>query len=65
MSEDAQRASSGPGVIDWLGIVFLVLQLTGYISWSWWLVLAPFWIPVAIYVGCLAFFLVATPIERD
>lgn len=26
-----------------LGIVFIVLKLTGYIDWSWWWVLSPFW----------------------
>jgi predicted RND superfamily exporter protein len=36
-----------------LAIVFIVLKLTGYISWSWWWVLAPIWIPVAIAVATL------------
>lgn len=31
-----------------LGIVFLVLKLTGAVAWPWVWVLAPFWIPVAI-----------------
>lgn len=31
-----------------LGVAFIVLKLTGVIAWSWWWVLAPFWIPVAI-----------------
>lgn len=26
-----------------LGVAFVVLKLTGYISWSWWWVTAPFW----------------------
>ena len=33
-----------------LFIVFLVLKLTGYISWSWWWVTAPLWaLPVAVF----------------
>ena len=33
-----------------LFIVFLVLKLTGYISWSWWWVTAPLWAwPVVIF----------------
>jgi hypothetical protein len=43
----------GLGVCDVLGIVFIVLKLVGVISWSWWWVLAPFWIPLAIVVLCL------------
>lgn len=29
------------------GLVFITLKLTGFIDWSWWWVLAPFWVPVA------------------
>lgn len=43
----------GLGVCDVLGIVFIVLKLVGVITWSWWWVLAPFWIPLAIVVVCL------------
>lgn len=31
-----------------LGIAFVVMKVMGYITWSWWWVLAPFWIPVAL-----------------
>ncbi len=31
-----------------LFIVFLVLRLTKVISWSWWWITAPLWIPVAM-----------------
>lgn len=33
-----------------LGVVFIILKLTGVISWSWLWVLAPFWIPLALSV---------------
>lgn len=32
------------GFFSLLGLVFVVLKLTGYIAWSWIWVLAPFWI---------------------
>ena len=32
-----------------LFIVLLVLKLTGYISWSWWLVTAPLWLVLALF----------------
>lgn len=31
-----------------LGVLFIGLKLTGYIAWSWWWVLCPFWIGWAI-----------------
>lgn len=33
-----------------LGLIFITLKLTGVIAWSWWWVLSPFWIPVALAV---------------
>ena len=35
---------------DVLLIVFVVLKLVGVINWSWWWVLAPFWIPTLIVI---------------
>ena len=31
-----------------LGLLFILLKLTGHIAWSWLWVLAPFWLPVAV-----------------
>ncbi len=31
-----------------LGIIFITLKLMGYINWSWWYVLMPFWLPIAV-----------------
>jgi fatty acid desaturase len=31
-----------------LTLLFIALKLTGYITWSWWWVLAPLWIPVLL-----------------
>lgn len=32
-----------------LGTAFIVLKLTGVITWSWLWVLSPFWIPFVIF----------------
>ncbi len=32
-----------------LGIVFIILKLINKIDWSWWWVLSPFWIPLALF----------------
>lgn len=42
-------------VIPIVGIIFIVLKLTGCISWAWWQVLAPFWIPAAVIFCILTF----------
>lgn len=33
-----------------LAIAFIVLKLCNVIDWSWWWVLAPIWIPIALVV---------------
>lgn len=52
MSEKSSP-SSGVDVLGLLGVAFVVLKLMGYINWSWWLVLLPF------YGGIVLFILIA------
>lgn len=40
--------NSGIGFFGLLAIVFIVLKLMNIISWSWWWVLAPLWLPFCI-----------------
>ena len=40
------------GALEVLAIVFVVLKLTGVVTWSWWIVLAPVSIPLAILLIC-------------
>jgi hypothetical protein len=46
------------GFLQPLTIAFVVLKLCGVITWSWWWVLAPVWIPLSvafiIFVGAVA-----------
>lgn len=37
-----------------LAVLFVGLKLTGFIDWSWWWVLAPIWIPLAIIIIALS-----------
>ena len=41
-----------------LTIAFIVLKLCNVIAWSWWWVLAPLWIPVAVVILGLLFLLI-------
>lgn len=51
-----------------LAAIFITLKLIGYIAWSWWWVLAPLWIPVAligvILTAVVCFKLVAILLEE-
>ena len=42
------------GFFGLLTLIFITLKLTGYIDWSWWLVLLPLFIPVIIIFTILA-----------
>lgn len=50
--------SGGIGFLGALTILFIALKLTNYISWSWWWVLAPLWVPSAVVLGILVILLV-------
>lgn len=43
------------GFCGLLTLVFIVLQLTGFIAWSWVWVLSPLWIPIVLTVAILGF----------
>ena len=56
------QTQSGGGFFGLLTIVFITLKLTGYIAWSWWWVLAPLWIPAAVFLTILLIVLLVTAI---
>lgn len=43
----------GIGFLPLLTLIFITLKLTGYITWSWWLVLLPMIVPLTILFICL------------
>lgn len=56
--------SGGIGFVGLLQIVFIVLKLCGVIDWSWWLVLLPIIIWVAVLIVCLLILGVAAVFDR-
>lgn len=48
MSSENKNYSSGIGISGLLTVAFVVLKLTKVITWSWWWVLSPIWIQLAI-----------------
>lgn len=45
----------GAGFFDLLLVAFIVMKLCGVITWSWWWVLSPFWIPLGIVLLILSY----------
>jgi len=54
-----ENTSGGMSLGMVLFLIFLILKLTNTITWSWWWVAAPLWIPLAIGI------VVATIIHLD
>ena len=53
MNNNNRATSGGLGIIGVLTIVFIVLKLTGLITWPWIWVLAPIWISAVVAIGVL------------
>jgi len=51
------------GFLGVLGIAFIVLKLIGTISWSWWLVLMPIYLPLALAAVFMAWAMALTDWE--
>ena len=53
-----KQTSTSAGLCDILLVVFIVLKLCHVIDWSWWWVLAPFWIPLLlVLIICVILYL--------
>lgn len=61
MKEDIELAFD-TNIMIALFIVLLILKLVGWVSWSWWWIFSPLWIPavisiIAVIINKLAFLL--------
>lgn len=48
MATSSSSSSGGIGFAGLLTVAFVVLKLCGVISWSWWWVLSPLWMSIAV-----------------
>lgn len=65
MSErNKTNIATGLSFTDLLAIVFIVLKLTKVITWSWWWVLSPLWIPLAVGLVLIIIWLILTAILK-
>jgi len=56
--EEKNNVKMGINLADLLLIAFIILKLCGVIQWSWLWVLAPLWIPLAIWLVVVVIILV-------
>lgn len=52
------NVSIGGGFSGLLFIAFLILKLCNVITWSWWWVTAPLWMPVAFLLVVLIIYII-------
>ena len=65
MSNKTEIKSGGVGFLGLLTIVFIVLKLTGHVTWSWFWVLSPLFLQIAIIIVVLiALIIVAIAANR-
>ena len=56
---------SGMGFLSTLGLIFIILKLVDVITWSWWWVLAPFWVMPALLLAVFLFYVYACIATKD
>ena len=57
----ASNTNTGISLGTVLFIVFLILKLCGTITWSWWWVTAPLWIPAGIAIVLILLIAIISP----
>mgnify|MGYP001285294143 CR=1 FL=1 len=58
------NANSAGSFSTLLLLLFIALKLTGHITWSWWWVLSPIWIPTAITVVLFSIWVLVVYIKK-
>ena len=58
MRENKTVVNGGASFSELLTLVFIVLKLTGVISWSWWWVLSPLWIGLGLAVVIILIYVI-------
>ena len=63
-----KKATNGLGFLQVLTLIFITLKLTEVITWSWWLVLAPLWVPLGIalvVIICIALYITFSKTNKN
>lgn len=59
-----RTGSSGMGFVSTLTLIFIVLKLTGVLSWPWLWVLSPVWLSLSLTAFAFCFILVGGRIVK-
>ena len=59
-----RSGSSGMGFVSTLTLIFIVLKLTGALSWPWLWVLGPLWMPVLLFAAAFVCILIGGRIKK-
>ena len=62
-NRDSGGGRTGIGFMGALQLIFIVLKLCKVIEWSWWAVLIPLWIELALCVLVIAFVVIAAIVK--
>ncbi len=49
--QHVEVTNGGVGFFGFLTLLFIGLKLTGYVDWSWWIVLSPIWVPLLLVLS--------------
>lgn len=60
----SEKTSGGVGFFGALTLLFIYLKLAGHITWSWWWVLAPIWVPIVLFLLLAAFVMTIVNTDR-
>lgn len=60
----SNNTSTGLSLTTVVFVVFLILRLVGVIKWSWWLVTAPLWAPIAVYLLVIVIYTVLDGLSK-
>ena len=53
------------GIIDLLVVLFIGLKLANVIDWSWWVVLAGWWVQIVLGAGYLGLVVLLRALEKS
>lgn len=62
--EDNHNGCDWLGLVALIGFVMFILRVLGVIDWSWWIVLAPFYVPCAVLIGLFIFGAIRVSIDN-
>lgn len=64
MSNNNTNVSGGIGFFGLLTLIFITLKLTHVITWSWWWVVSPLWLPFIVILSLYIFIVIVEVIKE-